>query len=90
MAFAVLVDVVPPAETNQQPSRHILDRPEVHGQQRDHGYERCDETCKEQVGEHIEQNRCRPKQQVEDHCHRIPLYKSTITSYWLFVMTCNG
>ena len=50
-AGPVLFDFVPPSEPDQEPTRHVLDGPEVEGQKDNDRYEQLHERVREEEGE---------------------------------------
>lgn len=73
MRYAIVVDVVPPAETHQQSARDVLHRPEVGGQEEHHENEAGDEGVAEPTAEHIDQDGGAPEEQVEESDVRVPV-----------------
>ena len=71
VADAVLVDVIPPAEADEQTSAHVLHRPEVHGEQDDNGHEDGDEARVDPVGEYEGEDGKRAEEQVKEDGERI-------------------
>jgi len=70
---SIVVDVVPPAQTHQQPSRDVLDRPEVGGQEEHHKHKAGDEGVAEPAAEHVDHDGGAPEEQVEEGDVGVPV-----------------
>lgn len=72
MRFAIIIYVVPPAESDEQASRDILDSPEIGRKEKHNEYKAGDEGVTEPAAEHVNDNRCSTEKQVEEGDIRMP------------------
>ena len=74
LARAVILHLVPPAETHQEPARHVLDRPEVEGQQEEDSDKQLHEGVGEEEGEDEIHDQGRGAEKyVEEDGERVPV-----------------
>lgn len=72
VALPGIVDVVPPAEADQEAACDVLDGPEVHAEQQQDGHKARHKTVREEAAQQVRQQRRRPEGQVEERRHPMP------------------
>ena len=73
-AGPVVFDFVPPSEPDQEPTRHVLDGPEVEGQEDNDRYEQLHERVREEEGEdQVHHQRRGAKKDVKESGYRMPV-----------------
>lgn len=64
--LAVVVHVIPPSQTDHQPSRYVFNRPEIHRQQQNDRHETRDKTVTEPATQHVHHHGRASEGQVEE------------------------
>lgn len=72
MRFAIIIYIVPPAKSHEQPSWDVFDSPEIGRKKKDNEYKACDEGVTKPAAEHVNYNRCSAEKQVEEGDIRMP------------------
>lgn len=72
MWFAIIIYIVPPAKSHEQPSWDVFDSPEIGRKKKDNEYKACDEGVTKPAAEHVNYNRCSAEKQVEEGDIRMP------------------
>lgn len=57
MTFSIIINIIPPPESNHQSPSNIFDSPKIHGEKQDYNNKTSDETVREPCAEHIDDYR---------------------------------